>query len=170
MHQSYSNDSLCHWNHSILMISLTASSSKVLKEALLVFLLGLAGNHEQKMFQIEQKMCKGTKVWMGTKNVHGNKKCSWKQKMCKGTKMFIKASVVYCGLVWLNVAFYGLVRHFLPCMASYGLTLSYMAFLSSFMVKYRLYWTCIVFSRGHRAKFIWSCSVKHKVILEDTKY
>ena len=38
--------------------------SKVLKEALLLLLLlllGLAGNHEQKMFQIEQKLCKGTK-------------------------------------------------------------------------------------------------------------
>ena len=25
------------------------------------------------------------------------------------------------------------------------------------MVKYRFYWTFIVFSRGHRSKFIWSC-------------
>ena len=25
------------------------------------------------------------------------------------------------------------------------------------MAKYRLGWTCIVFSRGHRSKFIWPC-------------
>ena len=61
--------------------------SKVLKEALLfLLLLGLAGNHEQKIFQIEQKLSKGTK------NVQGNKKCSWEQKM------FIKASVVLYGI------------------------------------------------------------------------
>ena len=39
--------------------------SKVLEEALLFFLL-LAWKHEQKMFQMEQTMCKG------------NKKCSYK--------------------------------------------------------------------------------------------
>ena len=45
--------------------------SKVLKEALLLFLFfGLAGNHEQKMIQIKQNLCKGTKF------VQGNKKCS----------------------------------------------------------------------------------------------
>ena len=26
-----------------------------------------------------------------------------------------------------------------------------------FMAKYRFGWTCIVFSRGHRSKLIWSC-------------
>ena len=41
---------------------------KVLKEALLLF---LAWNQEQKMSQIEQKMCKGTK------NVQRNKKYSF---------------------------------------------------------------------------------------------
>ena len=39
--------------------------SKVLKEYFLLLLfLGLAGNHEQEMFQIKRKLCKGTK------NVH----------------------------------------------------------------------------------------------------
>ena len=31
------------------------------KKALLLLFLGLAGNHEQKMFSLEQKLCKGTK-------------------------------------------------------------------------------------------------------------
>ena len=46
--------------------------SKVLREALLLLLglLGLAGNHEQKMVQIKQKLYKGTK------SVQGNKKIS----------------------------------------------------------------------------------------------
>ena len=53
--------------------------SKVLKEALLLFLL-LALNQAPKMYQIKQKVCKGTK------NVQRNKKCAKEQKMCKGTK------------------------------------------------------------------------------------
>ena len=32
-----------------------------------------------------------------------------------------------------------------------------MAFLWPFMAKYSFDWTCIVFSRGHKSKFIWSC-------------
>ena len=54
--------------------------SKVLKEALLLLFLILARNQVPKMFEIEQKLCKGTK------NVQENKKCARKQKMCKGTK------------------------------------------------------------------------------------
>ena len=34
-----------------------------------------------------------------------------------------------------------------------------MAVLWSFMAKYRFDWIFIVFSRGHRSKFIWSCSI-----------
>ena len=62
-------------------------------------------------------------------------------------------------LVWLYMALYGFVRPFLPYMASYGLMWFYMAVLWSFMVKYWFYWTCIVFSCGHRSKFIWSCLI-----------
>ena len=29
-----------------------------------------------------------------------------------------------------------------------------------FMAKYRFGWTCIVFSRSHRSKFIWSCFIR----------
>ena len=43
-------------------------------------------------------------------------------------------------------------------MALNGLTLSYV--LWSYMVKYRNHWTCIVFSRGHKSKFSWSCLEK----------
>ena len=51
-----------------------------------------------------------------------------------------------------------------PCMVSYGLfyliwrPMVLYGLLWSFMVKYWFFWTCIVFSRGHRSKFIWSCS------------
>ena len=54
--------------------------SKVFKEPLLSLFLGLAGNHEQQMFQIEQKLCNRTK------NVH------------KG----------FCGTLWYWKALYGL--------------------------------------------------------------
>ena len=59
-----------------------------------------------------------------TKNVHGNKKCLWEQKMCKGTKMFIKASVAHYGIEWPCMALFGLVWLYV----AYGLTWSYMAF------------------------------------------
>ena len=52
-------------------------SSKVLKEALLLFLLLLlAWNQVPKKFQVEQKSFKGTK------NVQENKKYVREQKMC----------------------------------------------------------------------------------------
>ena len=57
--------------------------SKVLKEALLLFffLLFLARNQKQNMFQMEQKVFARTKnVPYGTKNVQGNKNCSYKSK------------------------------------------------------------------------------------------
>ena len=106
--------------------------SKVLKEALLLLLLEYAGNREQKMFQIEQKMCKGTKlvhrnkkcsweqkIFMGTKNIHGNKRCGREQKM------FIKASVAHYDIEWPC-----LVR---PCTDLYGLFTLY-GVLWSYMV------------------------------------
>ena len=34
-----------------------------------------------------------------------------------------------------------------------------------FMVKHKFYWTYIVFSRGHRSKFIWSCLLMSFVTL-----
>ena len=42
--------------------------SKVLEEAFFLLLL-LVSNNEQKMFQMKQEMCKGTKCAKGTKNV-----------------------------------------------------------------------------------------------------
>ena len=50
--------------------------------------------------------------------------------------------MVLYGLLWSCMAFYGL----------YGLLWPYMA-------NYRFDRTCIVFSRGHRSKFIWSCFI-----------
>ena len=42
-------------------------------------------------------------------------------------------------------------------MVLYGLLWPYYCVLWPFMAKYRSDWTCIVLSRGHRSKFIWSC-------------
>ena len=79
--------------------------SKVLKEALLLFLLGLAGNHEQKMFQIE--------ILQGNKNCASEQKSARKQKMCKGTKNVLlwHIMVLNCRvcLIWPCMALYGLV-------------------------------------------------------------
>ena len=44
-------------------------------------------------------------------------------------------------------------------MVLYGLLWPYYCVLWPFMAKYRSDWTCIVFSRGHRSKFIWSCLI-----------
>ena len=55
--------------------------SKVLKEALLLFLFFLvAWNHEQKMFQMEQKISRTKNAPNGTKKVFADKKCSYKAK------------------------------------------------------------------------------------------
>ena len=59
-------------------------------------------------------------------------------------------------LLWSCLFFYGLA---LSCMAFMALLWSYMALLWSFMAKYGFDWTCMVFSRGHRSNFIWSCFV-----------
>ena len=45
-------------------------------------------------------------------------------------------------------------------MVFYGLLWCFKAlhcFVWSFMAKCRFDWTCVVFSRGHRSKLIWSC-------------
>ena len=61
--------------------------SKVLKDALLLFFFFLASIHEQKMFQIEQEMCKGTKnVEREHKMCKGTNNVKREQKICKGTK------------------------------------------------------------------------------------
>ena len=47
-----------------------------------------------------------------------------------------------------------------PFMTLYGL-------IWPFMAKYRSDWTCIVFSRGHRSKFIWSCFLLTKKVTKN---
>ena len=54
-------------------------------------------------------------------------------------------------------------------MAFYGLIWSFLAILLCFMKKYRFDWTCIVFSRGHRSKFIWSCFTERRNVSFDQK-
>ena len=99
-----------------------------------VVTLKVGGESWAKMFQIEKKMFKGAKNLHGMG--HGNKKG-------------------FCGTLWYWMALYQLhgfmwpYTAFLPYMASYGLTWSCMALYGL------LYF--IVFSRGYRSKFIWSC-------------
>ena len=51
---------------------------------LLLLLLGLAGNHEQKMCQIEQKL------WKETKNVYRSKKCAREKRLYKAMQSHIE--------------------------------------------------------------------------------
>ena len=57
-----------------------------------------------------------------------------------------------CNLFWSCTAIHGLTWHFIVfcglCIVTNGL-------LMFFIAKHRFYWTCIVFSNGHRSKFIW---------------
>ena len=50
--------------------------------------------------------------------------------------------------------------HMWPC---YGLVWPYYGLVCP---KYRFEWTCIVFSRGHRSKFIWSCFELFEVVMD----
>ena len=59
-----------------------------------------------------------------------------------------------CGRMWPYVALYG---HIWSFVVVYGLFMVLYGFLWSFMAKYWFYWTCIIFSRGYRSTFIWSC-------------
>ena len=74
--------------------------SKVLKEALLLLFLFmfLPWNYEWKMFQLEQKLCKGTK------NVQGNKKCAQEQRMFILVKMkLIRIHTFYSTCIGWNI-------------------------------------------------------------------
>ena len=55
----------------------------------LAVLVRVGGNHEQKMFQIEQNFCKGTK------NVLGNKKIPIGQNEVHEVLI-----VIFCGTLW----------------------------------------------------------------------
>ena len=60
--------------------------------------------------------------------------------------------VAFCKVAWSCKVIYGPMW---PFMILYGL-------LWPFMAKYRSDYNCIIFSRGHRSKFIWSCSMSKK--------
>ena len=109
--------------------------------------------HEQKMFEIHQKMCQGK----GTQNVQGNKKCAKEaknvqreQNMLLQVKMeLIKTNsvlfVAHYGLVWPSVALCGL--DISSIVAFYCLVICSMW---AFVALYRL------FSRS-QVQNIWSC-------------
>ena len=86
--------------------------------------------------------CGGNMSKNGTKNVRERLSCLKGQNLC--IMFFLSHFIVMCGLSRLSVVLYGLLW----------------AFFWSFIVKYRFDWICIVFSRGHRSKFIWFCSRK----------
>ena len=79
----------------------------------------------------------------------------------KLTKSFLYLFLVAShGHVWPFSTQHGLA---LFCMVFYGIVWPFYGFVCklycTFMAKYRCDLTCIVFSRGHRSKFIWSCSL-----------
>ena len=104
--------------------------------------------NEQKTFQWEQKMF-ANKICSKSskKSCKRNEKC-WQWKSWDLAWPW----VTYCGLVWPFTVFHNLHWHFIAFLWSC------IAFLWSSMAKYGFDWTWIIFSRGHRSKFIWSWS------------
>ena len=70
---------------------------------------------------------------------------------CMALCCLVLPCVVLCSLVWPCAALYGLVR---PCVALCDLVWPCVVLYSLFMALYGLLWQNIVFSRGHRSKFI----------------
>ena len=124
------------------------------------------------MFVEQTKVTEVTKNVCGTnKSDRSNKKCLWNKKLgrsnkkclwnkkrdrsskknfpvkieLRGTKsllcLFLLHFTALCGLLQINMVLYGLL-------------------LPYYCVLYRSNWTCIVLSRGHRSKFIWSCFLR----------
>ena len=95
---------------------------------LLLFLLGLAGNHEQKMFHNEQKMF-ALKI---APNCKESDEIIWSYADCALYELAWPRGI-YCGLVWPFVVLYGI---FWSCMVFCGLVWYFMALLWSFIAKY----------------------------------
>ena len=148
--------------------------SKFLKEALFLFffLFFFAWNQKQIMFLMEQKMFANKICSKSNKTIYQrNKKCSWKS--CSKWKhhcfiSFLSLFTALCGLLQISMVLYGLLMVFYSilwpllwsCLAFYGLVLygrSIYSLLWPFMAIFLFEWTFVVFSRGHRYKFIWSC-------------
>ena len=129
----------------VIKLFLTTTSyahrSKVLKEALLLFLL-LAWNHEQKMFQMEQKNGQEQNFVPNlTRNIANEQKCSrmkivpnWIENREKRTKNAANFEVTNDITIWLCC-------FSRPCTTYRGLC--------------DLLWSCLVFSRSFMA-FLWS--------------
>ena len=147
--------------YTLLMISIIIFDrqlcSKVLKEAFFV-LVGV--NQQAKYAPNGTKKCKGTKDLQREQAMFKwNRKCSYKiLDKLKFSKVFLSAK---CYLLWhimaLNcrvlpsVVFYGLMW---PCIIFCGLVVRFVA-MSGIVAL----WLYIAFPRGHRSKFIWSCSI-----------
>ena len=115
-------------------------------------------------FQIEQK-----NVTKETKKVRSENCFNLNRKsQVKVTKSSLYVCTAICGLdratyfiLWSFFTFmilHGLAWFFMVC---YGLLWPCMALIDG---KISI-WTCMIFSRGHRSKFIWSCWI-HQYILE----
>ena len=83
---------------------------------------------------------------------------TWAKSVTNGTKNvrngLIRPSTASSDLLWYCMAFYGLEWFLWHIVVLFGLLYG---LLWPFMAKYRIDLTSIVFSRGHRSKFIWSC-------------
>ena len=75
--------------------------------------------------------------------------------------LYVFTAIATCGLNRLSMALRDLVW---PCMDFVC------PFHSLFVVLYGLLWLNIVFSRGHRSKFIWSCSRKMKAKVKPDRF
>ena len=77
-------------------------------------------------------------------------------------KMFVNENGSMCGLVRPCVTYCGLVLPFL---------VFYRVFLWLFcsLLWQNIDWTCIVFSRGHRSKFVSSCLNIDDILVEEGK-
>ena len=111
----------------------------VISVALKISIVALNGNMSKKCYK-----------W--------NKKCFWTKSVTQRTKFFrnglIRPSTASSDLLWYCMAFYGLEWFLWHIVVLFGLLYG---LLWPFMAKYRIDLTSIVFSRGHRSKFIWSC-------------
>ena len=108
-------------------------------------------NSNTKMFAkkicYKAKRTKNITKWI--KNVREWKLCSKWHHHC--LMSFLSHFKSMCGFLRLSMVLYGLF------MVLYGLQWPLYCVFLPFVAKYRLGWTCIVYSLGHISKFIWSC-------------
>ena len=71
--------------------------------------------------------------------------------------LFSRQCVAFCDLAMSCMAFSGIVCPFIVFYVHFMVLYAFYGLAWRWMCKYWFYSACIVFSRGHRSKFIWSC-------------